>query len=142
MSLLDETIPSLVASSTTFLDLLELIDVRVYKTRGTDPKADIARFAYEVSSKSKLDIESWLMWFNNRWMSREEFQAALTSNIFGNRALNHIFINYCEVIGGKEFSIQELKDISNLNPNIEHILSQAPNFDPSAFGFGDERGLH
>ena len=122
MNLLDEPIPSLVATRTTFLDLLELVDVRVYKTRGTDPKADIARFAYEVSRKSKEEIESWLLWFNNRWMSREEFQAALTSNIFGNRALNHVFINYCEVIRGGDFSIDELKEVSNLNPNIEHIL--------------------
>ena len=122
MNLLDEPIPSLVATRTTFLDLLELVDVRVYKTRGTDSKADIARFTYEVSRKSKEEIESWLLWFNNRWMSREEFQAALTSNIFGNRALNHVFINYCEVIRGGDFSIDELKEVSNLNPNIEHIL--------------------
>ena len=91
MNLLDEPIPSLVASGTTFLDLLELVDVRVYKTRGTDPKADIARFTYDVSKKSKDEIESWLLWFNNRWMSREEFQAAFTSNIFGNRALKPYF---------------------------------------------------
>jgi hypothetical protein len=138
MSLLDEPIPSLVASGTTFLDLLELVDVRVYKTRGTDPKADIARFTYDVSKKSKDEIKSWLLWFNNRWMSIEEFQAAFTSNIFGNRALNHIFINYCEVIRGTDFSIDELKEVSSLNPNIEHILSQTPNFNPTAFGFTDE----
>jgi hypothetical protein len=137
LNLLDKPIPSLDAR-TTFLDLIELIDVRVYKTRGTDPKADIARFTYEVSKKSKEEIESWLLWFNNRWMSKEEFQAALTSNIFGNRALNHIFINYCEEIKRSDFKIDELKMISGLNPNIEHILSQTPNFDPIAFGFADE----
>ncbi len=137
LNLLDKLIPSLDAR-TTFLDLIELIDVRVYKTRGTDPKADIARFTYEVSKKSKEEIESWLLWFNNRWMSKEEFQAALTSNIFGNRALNHIFINYCEKIKCSDFKIDELKMISGLNPNIEHILSQTPNFDPVAFGFADE----
>ena len=85
MNLLDEHIPSAVSGQTTFLHLIELIDVRVYKTRGTDPKADIARFTSEVSRKSRDEIESWLLWFNNRWMSKEEFQAAFTSNIFGNR---------------------------------------------------------
>lgn len=138
LNLLDEQIPSLGVKQTSFLDLLELVDVRVYKTRGTDPKADIARFTYEVSKKSKEEVESWLLWFNNRWMSKEEFQAALTSNIFGNRALNHIFISYCEVINGSDYSIDELKEVSGLNPNIEHILSQTPNFDPVAFGFTDE----
>ncbi len=138
LNLLDELIPSSEPTGTSFLNLLELVDVRVYKTRGTDPKADIARFTYEVSKKSKEEIESWLLWFNNRWMSKEEFQAALTSNIFGNRALNHIFINYCEVINGSDFTIDELKEVSGLNPNIEHILSQTPNFDPIAFGFSDK----
>ena len=138
LNLLDEPIPSSEPTRATFLDLLELVDVRIYKTRGTDPKADIARFTYEVSKKSKDEIKSWLLWFNNRWMSKEEFQAALTSNIYPNRSLNHMFINYCEEINGNEFSIDELKDISGLNPNIEHILSQTPNFDPIAFGFADE----
>lgn len=138
-NLLDESIPSSAPSGTTFLDLLELVDVRVYKTRGTDPKADIARFTYAVSEKSKEDIESWLLWFNNRWMSKEQFQAALTSNIFGNQALNHIFISYCENLSSRDFSIDELKEISGLNPNIEHILSQTPDFDPIAFGFSDEK---
>jgi len=138
MDLLDETIPTPVSHRTTFLNLIELVDVRVYKTRGTDPKADIARFTHDIFKKPVTDIESWLLWFNNRWMSKEEFQAAFSANIVGNRSLNHIFINYCEAIRGLAFSIEELKDISNLNPNIEHILSQTPNFDPVAFGFSDD----
>ena len=138
MELLDKPIPSFAKKTTSFLDLLELVDVRVYKTRGTDPKADLAKFTFEVENKTPREIESWLLWFNNRWMSKDEFQSALTTNIFGNRALNHIFINYCEAMSGVLFSIDELKDISALNPNIEHILSQTPNFDPTAFGFTDE----
>lgn len=138
MKLLDQPIPSSENSTISFLDLIELVDVRVYKTRGTDPKADLARFTFEITKKSPEEIESWLLWFNKRWMSKDEFQAALTSEFFGNRALNHIFINYCETISGKGFSIDELNYISGLNPNIEHILSQTPNFDPAAFGFTDE----
>lgn len=138
LNMLDEIIPSSRQNKTSFLDLIELIDVRVYKTRGTDPKADIAQFTYNISRKSKEEIESWLLWFNNRWMSKEQFQMALTSNIYPNRALNHIFINYCEMIGGRAFSIDELNKISNLSPNVEHILSQTPNFDPVAFGFADK----
>jgi len=30
-----------------FFDLVELIEVRIYKTRGTDPKADISRLVYD-----------------------------------------------------------------------------------------------
>lgn len=33
----------------TFFDLIELIDVRVYKTRGTDPRKHIADFVYQIN---------------------------------------------------------------------------------------------
>lgn len=121
-----------------FVDLIELIDVRVYKTRGTDPRAQIARFTCELVNMTDKDIADWLLWFNNEWMSREQFQVSLHSNIFGNRALNFIFINYCENIAGENFTIKELKNINSLNANIEHILAQTPNFSPLSLGFADE----
>ena len=118
-----------------FYDLVELIEVRVYKTRGTDPKADISRLVYNIDKKQSHDIENWLIWFNNRWMSKEEFQSNLSRGIYGNRALNHIFITYCEQVNKKEYTIIELQDLVSKTPNIEHILSQTPNFDPIALGF-------
>jgi uncharacterized protein with ParB-like and HNH nuclease domain len=126
----------------TAFDMIELIDVRVYKTRGTDPKADIARFTYEVESKSNKEILGWLMWFNNQWMPKHQFQSSLNSNIYGNRALNHIFISYCESVSKTSFSISDLKKIttdSDRIPSIEHILSQTPLFNPTALGFDDEK---
>ena len=124
--------------SVALIDLIELIDLRVYKTRGTDPKAQIARFSCELVTMNDNDIANWLLWFNNEWMSKEQFQVSLSSNIFGNRALNFIFINYCEYITSKIYTMSELKKISSLNANIEHILSQTPNFAPVALGFTDE----
>jgi hypothetical protein len=120
------------------VDLIELIDVRVYKTRGTDPKAQIARFTCELVTMTNENIAQWLIWFNTQWMSKEQFQVSLNSNIFGNRALNFMFLNYCEYISSKTYTIDELKKINALNANIEHILSQSPNFAPVALGFTDE----
>lgn len=122
----------------TFFDLVELIEVRVYKTRGTDPKADISRFVCSMDNKRSDEIENWLIWFNTRWMPKEEFQSHLSRSIYGNRALYHIFINYCEHLNGKPYSIGEIQDIVGKEPNIEHILSQTPNFDPIAFGFDNK----
>jgi len=119
----------------TFFDLVELIEVRVYKTRATDPKADISRLVYGIDNKKPIDIEDWLIWFNNRWMSREEFMSNLSGSVYGNRALNHIFIDYSENINGKSFNIIELKSIVSKTPNIEHILAQTPTFAPKALGF-------
>ena len=55
LKILDAIVPDVTSPSgmpSTFLDLIELIDVRVYKTRGTDPRADISRFTYSLNDKS------------------------------------------------------------------------------------------
>ncbi len=135
MGLLDSNLEGNNRMNFTFFDLVELIEVRIYKTRGTDPKADISRLVFEIEKKTKSEIEEWLLWFNNRWMSKEEFQSHLYGGIYGNRALNHIFVNYCETINKMEFSIDELKSITSKSPNIEHILAQTPTFAPRALGF-------
>lgn len=118
-----------------FFDLVELIEVRIYKTRGTDPKADISRLVFDIDTKTAKAIEDWLLWFNHRWMSKEEFQSNLYGGIYGNRALNHIFIAYCEKIENDEYSIDDLKKIIATSPTIEHILAQIPTFAPRALGF-------
>lgn len=119
----------------SFFDLVELIEVRVYKTRATDPKADISRIVYGIDNRMAEIIENQLIWFNNRWMSKEEFQSNLSRNIYGNRALNHIYFDYCEFRLNKAFTLSELSSLVSKIPTIEHVLSQTPDFDPIAFGF-------
>ncbi len=138
LKLLDQGLSAKGRETFNFFDLVELIEVRVYKTRGTDPKADISRLVFDIDSKKADEIENWLVWFNNRWMPKEEFQSNLSRGIYGNRALNHIFITYCEHLNSKEFEIKELKELVGKTPNIEHILSQTPTFEPSALGFDNK----
>ncbi|MBR4197394.1 MAG: DUF262 domain-containing protein [Bacteroidales bacterium] len=120
-----------------FFDLVELIDVRVYKTRGTDPKADIVRFVSSINDRTEDEIQDWLLWFNTNWMSKEQFNASLSVNIYGNRALPYIFVDYCESIRGKDYSMTELQKIVKTIPTIEHVLSQTPDFKPESLGFKD-----
>lgn len=138
LKLLDQSLSGKGREQYNFFDLIELIEVRVYKTRGTDPKADISRLVFDIDSKKAIDIENWLVWFNNRWMPKEEFQWNLSRGIYGNRALNHIFITYSEHINTCDFDIKELQELVNRSPNIEHILSQTPTFEPSALGFDNK----
>ncbi|MFL5741139.1 MAG: DUF262 domain-containing protein [Flavisolibacter sp.] len=119
----------------TFFHLIELIEVRVYKTRGTDPKRDIAWFVYNISSKTIVGMAEWLLWFNERWMTSDQFRLILSGSLYGNRALSYMFIEYCEMLKGRPFTISELRQLYETSPTIEHILSQTPNFDPAAFGF-------
>lgn len=120
-----------------FFDLVELIDVRVYKTRGTDPKADIVRFENSINEKSDIEIQNWLLWFNTKWMSKDQFNVSLSQNIYGNVALPYIFVNYCEYIRNNEYSLEELHKIVAIPPTIEHVLAQTPDFKPESLGFND-----
>lgn len=136
VKLLDSTLPSDNLSDYIFLDLIELIDVRVYKTRGTDPKADIGNFVSLITKRKSIkEIEGWMIWFNQKWMSKDAFRNCLSDDIYGNRALNLIFIDYCEHREHRLYSIEDLKRIVSKNPNIEHILSQTPKFKVRHFGF-------
>lgn len=120
-----------------FFDLVELIDVRVYKTRGTDPKADIVKFVSSINDRSDIEIQNWMLWFNTRWMSKEQFNASLSVNIYPNAALPYIFVDYCETIRENEYTLEELQKIVSTIPTIEHVLSQTPDFEPESLGFED-----
>jgi len=136
VGMLEQNLRGHAKANFTLFDIVELIDVRVYKTRGTDPKSDITRFLYQLNENTTIEhIENWVLWFNGRWMNKEEFQSHLFGNIYGNRALVHVFIDYCEHLQSRKFTIEDLKGIVNKNPNIEHILSQTPKFAPRSLGF-------
>jgi len=143
LDLLEENLTSKDCSEFTFLDLLEHIDVRVYKTRGTDPRAEISRYAYEINEDySKKEIQNWLLEYNRRWMSNEEFITNLNSSVYGNRALPFIFITLCEIIDGKGYPIKRLKKFVNKKLTIEHVLSQQAKFTYKSAGFkGSEHFL-
>ena len=124
----------------TFLDLIEIIDVRVYKVRGTDPKADISRLAYDITHEtwSNEDIENWLIWFNSRWMNENEFRNNLYGSIYqkSRAVLPMILLDYSEHLSGKIFDLDSLKSfVKGKSLTIEHILSQKPKFTLKTHGF-------
>lgn len=139
LGLLDKKLPN--NTRYTFRDLLEIIDVRIYKTRGTDPRAEISRFAHEISAAKKSDkyIQDWLLDYNQGWMSKDQFLVALNDTFYGNRGLPHMFLDYCEHLGDDQLSVQALKQIVHKIPTIEHIVSVTPNFRFRAAGYKNEK---
>ena len=139
--LLDKKMTNPKWSNFSFFEMIRNIDIRVYKTRGTDPRADILRRTCEINNNSSIteeDISYWLIWFNERWMPAQEFSAKLNTEIYGNGALLYWFIKYCELLEGTNYDIPKLKSLKNKIPTIEHILSQHPNFSITVYGFKDE----
>lgn len=133
---LDTGLPKKALRDYTFLDLLEIIDVRIYKTRGTDPRAEISRFTTELDETwSDERLLDWLLWYNQRWMPKEEFLTKLNGHIYGNRALAHMLVDYCEFSEAARYTMPKLRKIIDEDPTIEHILSQTPKFSFESAGF-------
>ncbi|HDN65112.1 MAG TPA: DUF262 domain-containing protein [Methanosarcinales archaeon] len=139
---LDKDIPNLNrcdGGKYTFFDLLELIDVRVYKTRGTHLRAEISKYASDLNDNfTDEEIRDWLLWFNAKWMPQSLFESNMMSNVYDNAALPYVFLNYCEYLEGKQYSRDYIKKLLAKKPTIEHILSQHPTFSLSSYGFQNE----
>ena len=124
------------------LDMIEIIDVRVLKIRGYAGKKHIAEFAYSLNNEEWdiKEIEEHLLWFNSFEISNDRFKDYLSDNDYFQQTglLRLLFIDYCERMSGKLFTIEQLQKIMNTDPTIEHVLSQTPNFQPRSYGFKDD----
>lgn len=127
-----------------FLDLIEIIDVRVYKVRGTDPKSDMAKFVYKYNNNINLtdeQISEELTWFNSRWMSESEFRNNLLGSVYkrSKAVLPFILLDYSEFLSSFEHELEDLKDlVKTKSLTVEHILSQTPKFSLDTHGFQSE----
>jgi hypothetical protein len=109
------------------LGILEAIEIRVYKI-GTKPIADVYNLSSYISENetSVLQIRNSLIALNERFMNDYNFRNLLSTNISENGAVKYILSEY-----GKENH-----DINIYNTfQKEHIFSQAPDYDPTHYGF-------
>ena len=138
-NLLDKILPE---KQISILKMVEIIDVRVLKVRDYAGKKDLASFAYRLNNFNQdlKEIETSLLWFNSYQISDDRFKDYLSSYDYSKNTglLRLIFIDYCERLKKKTFTIEELKKIMQEDPTIEHILSQSPRFKPKAFGFKND----
>ena len=139
LKLLDKKITR---KSITVLDMLEIIDVRVFKIRQYQGKKYIGEIACSLQTNkwTLKDIESWLLWFNSFEINENRFKDYLVNGDYSDQTglLRLLFIDKCERLNKDSFDIDSLRKIMNSVPTVEHILSQTPRFTPSAFGFSSQ----
>lgn len=139
MGILDKQLHS---KPITVIEMIEIIDVRVLKIREYAGRKHIADFAYNLNNSKVTfkDIESHLLWFNNFEISDDRFKDFLTDNDYFKQTglLRLLFIDYCERLKNKKYTLVELEATMKSEPTIEHILSQTPKFKPKSFGFRNE----
>ncbi|RYD52374.1 MAG: DUF262 domain-containing protein [Sphingobacteriales bacterium] len=113
------------------LSILEAIEVRVYKLRGTNPIADIYWLSSDVAEYelSIEDIRDRLINFNEKFMNEYNFRNYLAADIYRNGSVKYILSEYCD----------QCIDIDSYKSyQVEHLFSQEPNFEPSSYGFAED----
>jgi uncharacterized protein with ParB-like and HNH nuclease domain len=113
------------------IKLLEAIEVRVYKLRGTNPIADIYWLSSDVAENNLAIsvIKDRLIEFAEKFVSDHIFKTYLEGDIYGNGAVKYILSEF----GKDNFDINKYSDLT-----VEHIFSGEPNYEPSKYGFTDD----
>lgn len=132
--------------SKLFIDLIEVIDIRVYKTYRSTAEKDIFSLANNASDLTELEIENSLIEFSNKFMSDSYFKSRLEGKFDDNSGLKHIFIEYENEIrkikGFNELNILEIKSLLAKQLTLEHIYAEEPAINFPSRGFFTQEDYH
>ena len=113
------------------LPILEAIEVRVYKLRGTNPIADMYWLSSYISENDLTidEIKSSLINFNEKFVNNHVFATYLDSAIADNGAVKYIL---------SEFNKENIDIATYKNLQVEHVFSKNPNYEVSSYGFSED----
>jgi len=120
----------------SILELIEPLDLRVYKIRGTDPRARLYRDVIaQIRGKTDIQpIENGIRSFINGFMPDTLFQHYLNQTIYDNRATKFILWEYEKY---KNSLFEDYNSELYENFQKEHIFTQNPRPVFPAYGFND-----
>jgi len=115
------------------LPVLEAIEVRVYKLRGTNPIADMYWLSSHISENDLTvdEIREHLINFSEKFVNNHVLGTYLDGAIYGNGAVKYILSEY----SNDNHDIDTYKDFQ-----VEHVFSKEPNYDATSYGFADDYG--
>jgi hypothetical protein len=113
------------------LHILETIEVRVYKLKGTNPIADMYWLSSHISEYNLTveEIKGHLVGFSEKFVNNHVFRTYLEGAIYANGAVKYILSEY----SNGNHNIEIYKDYQ-----VEHIFSKDPNYDTTSYGFADD----
>lgn len=113
------------------LPILEAIEVRVYKLRGTNPIADMYWLSSHITENDLTvdEIRNHLVNFSEKFVNNHVFGTYLDGAIYGNGAVKYILSEY----SNDNHDIATYKDFQ-----VEHVFSKEPNYDATSYGFADD----
>lgn len=130
------------ADARSLQDLIELVDLRVFKLRGTNPQADIARLTRDLPKLLPTQIADRLRWFCQSFMPDALMASGLVDeNLYRNPGLQRMLLEVDEqarlALTLQPLDVNELAALFKQGLTVEHILPQEPSFDVVAYGFSD-----
>ena len=125
-------------ANVSLLHSIEVCDVRVYKTRGTDPSKDIGNISHGSKVASAQEISNALRNFTQGFMPDGTFQTYLSQDMYHNGALLLFLIRKDEAALGKPYTHVDLVQLVSKQITREHIMAQTPNWGVNDQGFVDE----
>ena len=113
------------------LSILEAVEVRVYKLRGTNPIADMYWLSSYITENDLTvdEIKDRLINFSEKFVNNHVFETYLDGPIYGNGAVKYILSEYSNA----DYDIITYKDFQ-----VEHVFSKEPNYDAISYGFADD----
>lgn len=113
------------------IDVLEAVEVRVYKLRGTNPIADMYWLSSYVAEKEPdaNEIKDRLNFIGEKFVNNHVFSNYMDNAIYGNGAVKYILSEY----NGDVLTYETYKDLQ-----VEHLFSKEPNFDTTTYGFTED----
>lgn len=119
----------------TLLEMIDIVDVRVFKLWGTNPQADIYRLTHESAGLPPEEIATKLRLFVEDFMPDATMTKKMVdSDLYRNPVLPRIFSTLEEELRG-HLPLDELIGLVREGQTIEHIFPQEPTFGVVAYGF-------
>jgi hypothetical protein len=128
----------------SLVELLALVDLRVFKLRGTNPQADIFRITRELATSTVEIVARDLLAFCERFMPDQLMQSRLIDeDMYRNPAVQRLLLQMEQeersAVGEEPLDLTKLVVLVNEGLTVEHVLPQDPenSFDVGGYGFKD-----
>jgi hypothetical protein len=125
----------------SLVELLALVDLRVFKLRGTNPQADIFRITRELGSSTVESVARDLLAFCERFMPDQLMRSRLVDeDMYRNPAVQRLLLQIEQddraAVGEGPLDLAALVALVSDGLTVEHVLPQDPDNSFSVVGYG------
>lgn len=126
------------------VELLALVDLRVFKLRGTNPQADIFRITRELTASTVESVARDLLVFCGRFMPDQLMRSRLIDeDMYRNPSVQRVLLQVEHdervAVGEAPLNLAALVGLVGGGLTVEHVLPQDPDnsFNVNVYGFPD-----